>query len=137
MMPCDDKKIAFIICSNDEQYLEECQVYIRSLYVPKGMKTEIIPVIGAASMCSGYNTGMHSSDAKYKVYLHQDVFILNRNIINDIIDIFETDELIGMIGVVGGTDLPADGTCHSEWDTGAVLQCDGYRGRFLQTQKKS
>lgn len=32
---------------------------------------------------------MRESDDKYKVYLHQDTFIINKNFIYDIIDIFK------------------------------------------------
>ena len=56
-------------------------------------------------MTAGYNEGMHGSDAKYKVYLHQDVFIVNRNFIQDLLDIF-TEKDIGMIGMVGAAELP-------------------------------
>ncbi len=123
----DVKKVAFIICSNDEQYLKECQVYINALAIPEGMRIEIIPVIGAKSMCSGYNIGMNYTDAKYKVYMHQDVFILNRNLILDFIKIFNADDRIGMIGVAGSNDLPSDAICFSEWNVGSVLEYDGYR----------
>jgi len=63
---------------------------------------------------------MNASDAKYKVYLHQDVFILNRDFISDILAIFRRDETIGMIGVVGGVDLPPDGIYYLAWNVGKV-----------------
>ena len=122
----DVNKVAFIICSNDHQYLDECRKYIEVLIVPEGMTTEIIPVIGAKSMCAGYNTGMRSTDALYKVYLHQDTFILNQNLISDFIQAFNEDEKIGMLGVVGCTDLPMDALCFTEWNIGSILQCNGY-----------
>ena len=78
-------KICFIVCYNDEIYLSECILYLNQLIVPYGMETDLISIEGAESMTSGYQAGMHASDAKYKVYLHQDTFILNRNFIYDII----------------------------------------------------
>ena len=60
-------------------------------------------------MTSGYNEGMRASEAKYKVYLHQDVFIVNPDFIQDILDIFRRDELIGMIGMVGAQRLAHNG----------------------------
>lgn len=60
-------------------------------------------------MAAGYNEGMHASDAKYKVYLHQDVFIVNKDFIQDFLDVFRQDETIGMIGMVGAPRLPASG----------------------------
>lgn len=94
-------KVAFLICTNDDQYMGECRYYIERLTVPEGYEIEILTNEGAESMCSGYNELMRASDATYKVYLHQDTFILNKEFINHIIRIFETDETIGMIGMVG------------------------------------
>lgn len=109
----NNKKICFIICANDELYLGECVKYIQWLHVPEGMEVEILEIRNAVSMTYGYNEGMQSSDAKYKVYLHQDVFIKNRNFIGDIISIFHQDAKIGMIGLVGSERLPVNGVMWS------------------------
>ena len=97
----DDKKISFIICTNDEFYMSECRFYLNELIVPDGYEMDIIEVKGASFMTSGCNYGMSQSDAKYKVYMHQDVFIKNRNFISDMLGIFQSDAQIGMIGLVG------------------------------------
>ena len=104
-----NRKIAFISCVNNELMYEECLYYINRLIVPEGYTVEIYAIRGATSMTSGYNQGMKSSDAKYKVYLHQDVTILNPYFIFDMLQIFDSDETIGMIGMVGNPTLPADG----------------------------
>lgn len=101
----NDKKVCFIICANDEMYFGECLRYIQWLHVPEGIETEILEIRDAVSMTAGYNEGMKCSDAKYKVYLHQDTFIKNRNFIRDILDIFQADAQIGMIGMVGSEKL--------------------------------
>ena len=132
----NEQKIAFIICVNDEDYFSECKKYIESLNVPAGMTVEIVPVRGAVSMCSGYNTGMRATDAKYKVYMHQDVFILNRNFIADVIRTFSFDEKVGMIGVVGGSNLPEDAMCFMEWDTGNLIECRAFRTIVYPPQQK-
>lgn len=74
-MPVEDRKdtIAFIICVNNELYFEECKYYIERLKVPAGYDIDVIGIWEADSMCAAYNLGMRSSDAKYKVYMHQDV----------------------------------------------------------------
>ena len=72
MNPC---QIAFIICSNDKQETDECIFYLKNLKIPEGYSVEIIPIYRAISMAEGYNIGMKKTDAKYKVYLHQDTFI--------------------------------------------------------------
>lgn len=101
----NDKKICFIMCVNNKDYEEEQSYYMKSLKVPDGYEMEILEVKDAASMTAGYNEGMYASDAKYKVYMHQDVFIVNKNFIADMLQIF-SDEKIGMLGMVGATKLP-------------------------------
>ena len=97
----NEHKISFIICCNNEFYMDECRLYLSELMIPEGMEMDIIEVRNAVSITAGYNEGMRESDAKYKVYLHQDVFIKNKNFISDIISLFQLDEKIGMIGMSG------------------------------------
>ncbi len=104
----DEKKICFIMCVNNEQYEEEALYYINQLYIPEGYTIDVLSVKEADSMTAGYNAAMKASDAKYKIYLHQDVFLINRNIILEILEIFSCKE-IGMIGVVGVKRMPFHG----------------------------
>lgn len=97
----NERKISFIICTNNEFYLNECRLYLDELIVPEGFEMDVIEVKGASSMTSGYNFGMEQTDAKYKVYMHQDVFIRNRNFIQDILNVFNINNQIGLIGLVG------------------------------------
>jgi hypothetical protein len=99
---------------------EECKYYIDRLTLPQGFGKDIIGIFSAESMCAGYNAGMNSTDAKYKVYLHQDVLIKNQNFISDIVEIFNANEKIGMIGMIGGTHMPNTGTTYKAWDVGIV-----------------
>lgn len=99
-------KISFIFCVNDEDLFTESVRYLNSLAVPDGYHIEILPVTGASSITSGYNFAMNNTDAKYKVYLHQDVFIVNRNFIIDMISIFENHPRVGMLGVIGSKNVP-------------------------------
>lgn len=102
----DNRKVAFISCVNNYTEYNTALHHIHSLKVPKGYRIETIAIEQAASLTSGYNQGMRKSDAKYKVYLHQDVYILNKNFLYDVIDLFESFPKLGMIGVAGGKTLP-------------------------------
>lgn len=104
----DPKKICFILCANDMLYEEECIRYIKNLRIPQGYDVEQISVWNASSMASGYSEAMQKSNAKYKVYLHQDVFIVNRDFIKELLGLFE-DREIGMVGLVGSVKVPPDG----------------------------
>ncbi|WP_197018724.1 glycosyltransferase family protein [Selenomonas sp. ND2010] len=108
----DDTKVAFITCVNSEEWYSECRLYLESLKIPAGMTAEFIPVRGAASMCAGYNSGMNQSDAKYKVYLHQDTLVVNKNLVADLRQLF-VEENVGAVGVIGCRSLPRSGVW---WD---------------------
>ncbi len=72
------QKISFISCVNNDGYYSKCRRHIEKLVIPDGFVVEIIPVRGATCMTSGYNSAMISSDAKFKVYLHQDTYITDK-----------------------------------------------------------
>lgn len=101
----NDKKISFIMCVNNNDYENEQMRYINHLIVPEGYEIEVLMIRDAHSMTQGYNEGMYASDAKYKIYMHQDVFIVNENFIADMLKVFE-DEQVGMFGMVGAPQLP-------------------------------
>ena len=111
-------KIAFIMCTNNKLYRDECISYIERLELPSGFIREIFPIEGAVSMVSGYNQAMNQSDAKYKVYLHQDVFITNRDFIRDILRVFACDEQIGLLGMIGNKDWGMQVSDLTGWDVG-------------------
>ena len=101
-----NRKIAFIICTNNKIQFDECKLYIDKLIVPDGYETELIPIYDADSMTAGYNSAMAETDARYKIYMHQDVYIINKYFLLNIIDIFNKDDSIGMIGMIGSTHIP-------------------------------
>ena len=100
------KKVCFISCVNNFEKYNKALLYIQSLKIPAGYEIETIVIEQAVSLTSGYNQGMKRSDAKYKVYLHQDTYILNQNFIFDIISLFEKYPKLGMLGVVGAITTP-------------------------------
>lgn len=110
----DDKKICFIMCCNDELYKEECLYYISKLDVPDGYRIDIKIIKDARSMTSGYNSAMRQSDAKYKIYLHQDTFLINSHILYEALNVFDQDERIGMLGVIGAPEFSGQS---SMWKT--------------------
>ena len=94
-------KFAFIICTNNDVLMNECIQYINLLNIPEGYEIDIITINDAPSITSGYNAAMKSSDAKYKIYMHQDVFIINKYFLYNLLSIFNKNTKIGMIGMVG------------------------------------
>ena len=102
----NDKKIAVIICVNDEVYYRECIFYLDRLIIPEGFSFEVFAISEANSIFEAYNRAMNQSDAKYKVYMHQDVFLIEKNILSRCIEFFKMHKQAGMIGVLGGRRVP-------------------------------
>lgn len=105
----NDHKFAFIICTNDVLLLNESLHYLDHLVIPDGYETDLLTITDAACITQGYNEAMYASDAKYKIYMHQDVFLLNKNILEDLLSVFASDPQIGMVGMVGYERVAADG----------------------------
>jgi hypothetical protein len=110
--------------------------YIDMLKVPKGYTVEKLCIRNSKYITKSYNEAMLKTDAKYKVYMHQDVFILNKSFIKDTIDIFKINEKIGLIGVVGAKNLPSSGIW---WESknryGKVYDSHTGRKELLQFNK--
>lgn len=120
----NEHEIAFIIASNDAVYYEECAYYIKRLNVPQGFRINIICISDASNIAEAYNRGLNTSNAKYKVYIHQDVFILNQNFIHEFLSIFKADSEIGLVGVIGGVALPDNGIIWDSWNVGKTYVCN-------------
>lgn len=102
-------KIECITCVNDEEKYEKCLACLKKLQVPEGMELSFRPVRGAKSMVDGYEQARKASDAKYKLYLHQDLFITEETFLLKLLETFQSDDAIGIIGVVGSEDIPQNG----------------------------
>ncbi|NDI36223.1 glycosyltransferase family protein [Chengkuizengella sediminis] len=105
----NEQTIAFICCVNNENHYNECKNHINHLYVPAGFRIEHIPLYNCENITVEYNKAMKNSKAKYKVYIHQDCFILNKTFIPNFLKVFSEDEQNGMLGVAGVKQLPPSG----------------------------
>ena len=129
----NSKKITFITCVFNERQYKECVLYINSLDIPLGFEIETISVRATKSIAEAYNKGLSLTDAKYKVYLQDNTFIINKEFIKDILEIFILDITIGLIGVAGAKRLPSSGIWWE--DAGKVGEVyDTHRG-FIEHLK--
>ncbi|WP_196604833.1 glycosyltransferase [Pectinatus haikarae] len=103
------KKICFITCVNNDMVYDTCVKCIHDLRIPVGYSVEILAIKDAVSMAQGYNQALKKTNAKYKIYLHQDVRIINKKIIFDILHLFRMNKKIGMIGTAGVYKIPSKG----------------------------
>jgi hypothetical protein len=91
---------------------------------------EYIPVQDLNSITRAYNKAMYSSKAKYKIYLHQDVFIVEPLFLHHLHNIFLSKGNIGMIGMAGGRWLPRDNEKNLCW-----TDCPEWYGNVLMPNK--
>lgn len=118
----NDHKFCFIICTNNSVLLGEALHYINHLHIPAGYEADLLTVSDASSITEAYNEAMAATDAKYKIYMHQDVFILNKYILFDLLKIFQSERKIGIIGMVGYDTVSPDGVMWSSNRTGNIYQ---------------
>lgn len=112
-----NKTFSFIACVSNRRMMEECRWYINRLYVPPGWKLEVTEITDAKSMCEGYNRAAGLSvgeapkteDVPVRIYLHQDVYILNRWFLHHLLALFERHPETGMIGMCGTPKLDTAG----------------------------
>lgn len=130
----EDNKICFIACTNNETYETEMLRYIRHLEVPEGYAVDALCVHDARSMTAGYNEGMNASDAKYKVYLHQDTFIVNKFFLRDTLAVFREQE-IGMLGMVGAPHMPENAIMWESSRVGKLYYNDRYQAMRSEMSK--
>ena len=118
------EKVCFITCCNNENEYDEMKAWIDRLWVPEGIELEFIKITEAESIFKAYNEAMRNSDARYKVYLHQDVRILNPYFIFDFIDVFRRHPKAGLIGMMGAGCVPDLGVMWKAQRYGAVVHVE-------------
>ena len=107
--PLDSHAIAFVTCVDDEAQYATCLRYIDALHIPPGYAVEKVAIIGATSVADGYQRAMETSSARYKIYVHQDVYLVHRGLLRELVHLFGTYPRLGMLGVVGTIRMPAKG----------------------------
>jgi Glycosyltransferase like family len=128
----NERKFLFVTCVNDEALYAICVQYIQQLSIPPNFTVERMPIRGAKSMAAGYNLAL-TNDAKYKIYLHQDTFILNKNFLYDLLHLFSSNPALGLLGTVGCKVLPSSGNwLEAEERVGKLILCHNNHCSLLE-----
>lgn len=93
-----DNSIFFIIIGDDEWTISENVKYLNQLILPNEMNAEYCIV---EKNEDAFRIGQSESDAKYKVYLDQNSYIIDKSFILRIVKTFEKDENVKLVGVKG------------------------------------
>ena len=84
----NNNKIAFITCVKNVEQYERMIKYIQALIVPVSYYVEIITITEEINIALAYNQAINVTDAKYKIYINEEVYITNNSFIEDFINIF-------------------------------------------------
>lgn len=113
-----EKSIDFILCCSNQECVDKCVACINNLIIPEGYSIDIIGASEANSIAEAYNALMIESDAKYKVYLYENIYITDREFLIKAIDEIESDSGIGMLGVLGQNNYIESEI--GEWNCGTI-----------------
>lgn len=100
--------VALIVHKTSDRLCNRLLSSLSGIIVPKGFRVNVIIIDRHDKRACAYNEAMHSSSAKYKIYMDESTIILNKNVINEIIFQFTCDSHIGIIGLYG-SEMPIDG----------------------------
>ena len=97
--------VAFLCCVDDERKFQALEGSIRALD-PCGAELGIFTARRQSSIAGAYNRLLADAAGwPYKVYVHQDVVVLNRRLVADLLRLFR-HRTIGLVGVAGCRFLP-------------------------------
>ncbi len=115
-----EKKFAFFVHKSNEAHYAACLESLQALRLPAGYEAELFALAAERPYAEQANRALALSDAKYKVYVNDDIRFVHPGLPADLLQIFK-NESIGMAGFMGSRSLPADGNVMgSEHKLGAV-----------------
>ena len=108
----NNQRITIIVYKTGDKAIQELANSLKDIAIPVGYSADFMFTM-AHSKWSAYNELMNKTDAKYKLYLDENVEIVNKNFLVELINIFNSDKNIGVIGCAGAKILSTHGICHT------------------------
>lgn len=110
----NDKKIAVIIYGTTENISLDLAESLWNLKIPEDYSFDVLYYADnsankRANKFSVYDLAVQNSDAKYKIYLDENVVVTNENAVLDLLKIFRSDETVAIVGVSGAVELSTHG----------------------------
>lgn len=105
----NDKKIQMIIACRDEAERDSLMQQIGRIGVPNGYSVDCRFELGADTRAQKYNRAMRATDAKYKVYISEELLeIASSSLLCDVITVLRNNPRVAAVGLLG-SELPLDG----------------------------
>ena len=106
--PSKEKKIAVIIRKSHAGRYEICMEALKNVKWPQGYDVQAFTMDAAKPYAAQINEILTETDAKYKVYINDEMCIVHPQAIEEMLTIFQ-DEGVGMVGILGSQSLPVSG----------------------------
>lgn len=129
--------ISYGICIGDESQFQKIALPGLKKYTQPDARVQL--AVNQSSIFAAYNSFIDTAietNADILVLLHEDVEILDANMESKLRTIFSTDESVGVVGVVGASNI----TSLSWWEAGLigrVFESRGILGQFDFTESGS
>lgn len=126
-----EQKICFIIAVTNREMYQRSLATWQELRVPEGMSVQYIAVDISQGQPVGmaYQLAMGKSDAKYKIYIRQEVELAEEGFLEEAVAIFRQHPEYGMAGAAGSIDLPEEAIWYKGSLAGCI--CDDHQGKML------
>ena len=115
-----EKKVAFFVRKSDEALYRTCLESLQALHLPAGYEAELFTLAAGKPYAVQANKALALSDAKYKIYINDDMCLVQPRFFGELLAIFK-NAAVGMVGAGGSQSLPVDGNVLSSvYKRGAV-----------------
>ena len=111
MKKADPNKIAIIVARKNDSDFVELLESLQQLIIPDDFYVDILPITNYSTRVAACAYAMEQSDAKYKVYVREDCKILRKDLLKEIIETFQKNGSIGMVGNSGTRVIPTHLDC--------------------------
>lgn len=101
----NEKGIAILVWKRNEEHYANCIEGLRQLQYPAGYEVQVYTLTDQDTFTKQCSSVLAESDAKYKIYLSDEMRITALTFVQDMLNIF-ADRTIGMIGFFGSAEMP-------------------------------
>ena len=101
----NEKGIAILVWKRNEEHYANCIEGLRQLQYPAGYEVQVYTLTEQDTFAKQCNSVLAETDAKYKIYLSDEMRITAPTFVQDMLNIF-ADGSIGIVGVLGSREMP-------------------------------
>ncbi|SKB94877.1 Glycosyl transferase family 2 [Lachnospiraceae bacterium] len=103
------KQVGFVSIKKDEEKFERLIESVKSLNVPEGYSLNFWETMSEDGVAAAYEEARQASDADINIYIDGEAYIVNQDMLYELTAIFDQDERIAVVGVLGSTYIPTSG----------------------------